>query len=238
MKTLQNAITIGIIAITLFSCYSDEESVTPTPEPQLLEEYYFKGTLDGEPLNIERKIYNVSDYNPGNSYSIDYGGSQTNDIEVIGEEGTGFCYGHYACGIGHYDWQPNYDQFDTAKMYFTRIPVGDCSLENELTTMRDFLELPNYEYQNFYAGQSLITNSVALDFFPAGSANLSTYYSSRFGDNTDATYSITSVEEVETGKFIVKGSFSCKLYKFNDDTDFKTLENGQFNITVSSNLTE
>nr|WP_321236729.1 hypothetical protein [uncultured Psychroserpens sp.] len=230
-----NKIAFSFIFILIFtSCDSNDDSESSTDEPVLIEDYYFRGTLDGQELNIERKLYDFN--NDPNLISIDFGGSQTNDIEVLGEPGTGFCYGRYACGLLYYNFQENPNQSDTAKMYFSRIPIGDCNLETELISMRNFLEINDYTYETF-PGNDII-NNVALDFFPVEYENQDIYYSSRFGANTNATFSITSVIEEENGTFIVEGNFSCKLYKFNDETDFKVLENGEFKIKIFNNLEE
>ena len=131
-------------------------------------------------------------------------------------------------------FQENPDQIDTAKMYFSRIPVGECSLENEINAMEDFVDLSNYPFETFPG--NTVENNVALDFFPAEYDNQEVYYSSRFGENTNASFNITSAIEEENGIFILEGNFSCRLYKFNDETDIKTLENGQFRIKIMSNL--
>lgn len=226
----------AFIAIALTSCDSDKESISEIREPKLIDNYYFKGDLDGEQLNMEVKIYDLfvdSDDDP--NYNIDFGGSQTHDREVFGESGTGFCYGRYAYGLGFYESHENYNKFDTAKMYFSRLPVGECTLENELTAMRDFFETKNHEYERL---GDKIKNAAALDFFPAGTKNQQIYYSSRLGDNTDASFEITSTEEIENGTFVVEGKFSCKLYRSNDtdDTDYKELKDGKFRMKVSNNL--
>jgi hypothetical protein len=235
IQNLKKTVLFSILTLMIFtSCNSNDDS--DSDEPLLIENYYFRGVLDGQELNIERKVYDSYIYNDPNSVSIDFGGSQTNDIEVLGESGTGFCYGRYACGLLFYDFQENPDQLDTAKMYFSRIPVGECTLENELIAMRDFLALNNYEYETY--PENTIINNVALDFFPAEYKNQEIYYSSRFGDNTDASFEITTTTEIENGVFIVEGKFSCKLYKFNDETEYKKLENGEFKIKISNNLEE
>ncbi|QRM89795.1 hypothetical protein FG167_11340 [Lacinutrix sp. WUR7] len=121
-------------------------------------------------------------------------------------------------------------------MYFSKIPLGDSSLENELTSMRSFLGLNTFNYETF-PGNTII-NNVALDFFPAEYENQEIDYSSRFGNNTDASFTIASILEVEDGLFEIEGNFSCKLYKFNEETEYKILENGQFKIKIHSNLEE
>ncbi len=235
-KQLFKKIVFFIITSIVFtSCESSSDDNTPSgsEESKLVANYYFKGTLDGKELNIEQKIFDPPLLDGPDMVSSDFGGSQTNDIEVLGEPGTGICYGTYASGLIYYDFQENYDKFDTAKMYFFRIPVGDCILENELIAMKDFLALKNQKYRKFSDNDK---NAVALDFFPAGTANQQIYYSSRFGDNTDSFFEITSVEEIDSGTFLVEGKFSCKLYKFNDETEYKELKEGEFKITVSNNL--
>ncbi|WP_452228779.1 hypothetical protein [Lacinutrix sp. MEBiC02404] len=237
MQNLQKTLYLSIFTLLFFaSCDSNDDSTTTATEPLLLESHYFKGLLDGEELNIERRVYESPLDNSPDAISMDFGGSQTNDIAVLGEPGTGFCYGRYACGLLFYDSQENTEQLDTAKMYFSKIPVGDCSLENERTSMRNFLALNTFNYETF-PGNTII-NNVALDFFPAEYENQEIYYSSRFGNNTDASFAITSILEIEDGWFEVEGNFSCKLYKFNDETDYKVLENGQFKIKISNNLEE
>lgn len=234
----KTALSFTFIIMIFISCDSNDENELSTDEPisdqVLIENYYFRGTLDSQELNIEKRVYDSN--NDPNSISIDFGGSQTNDIEVFGEPGTGFCYGTYACGLLFYDFQENPNQIDAAKMYFSRIPVGECNLENELVSMRDFFEINEYTYEDFPG--NTISNNVALDFFPAEYENQEVYYSSRFGENTNADFNITSVIEEENGIFIVEGNFSCRLYKFNDETDFKELENGEFKIKISTNLEE
>lgn len=236
---IKNLAIFSIFTLLLCtSCDSNDDSNPLDTEPILLENYYFKGTLDGIELNIERKVYESPSDNASNAISIDFGGSSTNDIESLGTPGTGFCYGRYACGLFFSDTQENPDEIDSAKMYFSRIPIGECTLENELTNMNTFLASNEYEYDNFLTSSfSQIVNSVALDFFPVELEGQVDYYSSRFGDNTDATFQITSVSE-EDGVFIVEGNFNCKLYRFTDDTDmdFKVLENGTFKIKISANL--
>ncbi len=190
MQNLTKTILFSLLTLIIFtSCESSNESEPPESEPILLENYYFKGQLDGADLVIETKIYDSSLFNDPNGVSIDYGGSQTNDIEVFGEPGTGFCYGTYAFGLIFYDFQENINQLDAAKMYFSGIPVGDCFLEDELNSIREFLARENYEYRRFQGVE--VNNNVALDFFPAELEGEQTYYSSRFGDNTDASFKVT-----------------------------------------------
>lgn len=238
IKNITKSIFFILFSVLLFTaCETDSDSDTETEEPMVIERYYFTGTLDGEELNIYRNIYDVVGYVDPNYRSMDYGGSQTNDIAVFGEPGTGYCYGRYACGLVFYDFQENPDQLDEAKMYLSKIPVGECTLENELIGINNFLELDSYTYDTYYEQPSAI-NNVALDFFPGDEENDLVYFSSRFGDNTDADYTITSVLEESDGVFIIEGTFSCKLYKFNDETEFKLLENGEFRIKIMKNLDE
>ena len=234
-SNLKKTLIFSLFIVMIFTSCSDSNDDSQT-EPVLIENYYFRGTLDGEVLNIERNIYeSILDFDP-NTLSIDFGGSQTDDDEVFGEPGTGYCYGRYACGLLFSSSQENPDQLDTAKMYFSRIPVGECTLENELIAMNSFFELNNYEYETF--PRNGLINIVALDFFPGEYENQEVYYSSRFGDNTDASFTIISINEEESGVFLVEGNFNCKLYKFNEATEFKVLQNGEFKIKIRSNLEE
>ncbi|WP_420574719.1 hypothetical protein [Kordia sp.] len=235
MKLQKLALSIILVTITLFlvaSCESSDDSNNNTPEPILLENYFFKGSLDNEVMNIENRIYD--DFELSTRNRLDFGPSQTDDDQ---DPGSGYCYSLYACGIFPSAGVSAEDRPDSAKIYFTWIPVGDCTLANELTALRNFLELPNFEYAIFPESVN-IPNVVGLDFFPKEFPNGETYFSSRFGDNTDASFQITAVEEIETGVFIVEGTLSCKLYKQNDDSEFKVLENGEFKIKISTNLDE
>lgn len=238
IKSITKSIFYTLFSVLLFTaCETDNDSDSETEELIIIESYYFTGTLDGEELNIFRNVYDDLGAVDFNNRSMDFGGSQTNDIAVFGESGTGYCYGRYACGLVFYDSQENSDQLDEAKMYLSKIPVGDCTLENELVAINDFLERDSYIYDTYYE-QPSVTNNVALDFFPGDEEDELIYFSSRFGDNTDATYAITSVSEEADGVFIIEGAFSCKLYKFNDEAEFKVLENGEFRIKIRKNLDE
>lgn len=213
------------------SCNSDDDNAEQL-DPMLIESYFIRGNLDGETLNIEHNIFDIAT-EPVTTV-LDFGPSQTDEDP---NPGSGFCYSLYACGIFQTSTIPDEDITDTAKMYFTWIPVGECTLANELIAMRDFLARTDFDYNVFSATDiSLIPNSVGLDFFPKEYPSGETYFSSRFGDNSEATFQITTVDEVEEGVFIVEGNFSCKLYKFNDATEFKSLQNAQFKIRIASNL--
>ncbi|MEW7277278.1 hypothetical protein ABW636_01620 [Aquimarina sp. 2201CG1-2-11] len=228
----------SFMSILFVSCDSneDEQVETDLPEPKLIDNYYFKGDLDGDALDMEIKFYDISSEDNQNLLSLDFGGSQTSDIEVLGEPGTGFCYGNYACGLVQYDGILYDETLDTAKLYFWDLPVGECALENELAVMKEFLENKTPAYRVFGNGTK---SSFSFEFFPKEtSENQECYYSSRFGDNTDATITISSVEEVDKGVYIVEGRFSCKLYKLNDSAVFKQLEGGQFRVKISNNLKE
>ena len=187
--------------------------------------------MDGQELNLEKEFY---DYYPTNSnlipYSIDYGGSQTFDLI---DDGTDACRSTYACGIVVY--QSN--EYDQAKMYFSDIPVDNCNLQNEFVTLNSFLELNDYTYDQYIDFNDTLINTVALDYFPANSTPFD-YYSSRFGDNSDADFQIISVTEESIGIYIVEGTFTCKLYSFEDTSFFKQLDNGEFKIIIRKNLEE
>jgi hypothetical protein len=227
--------TLFVVAISsLFFCTScnSDDGTTEQMDPRIIESYYIRGNLDGEPLNIEHNIFDVA-IEPITT-RLDFGPSQTDEDP---NPGSGFCYSLYACGIFQTSTVPVEDITDTAKMYFTWIPVGECTLANELIAMRDFLARTDFDYNVFSSTVlNLIPNSVGLDFFSKEYPNGDVYFSSRFGDNSDATFQITAVDEIEEGVFIVEGNFSCKLYKFNDATEFKNLQNAQFKIRISSNL--
>lgn len=179
IKNITTSIFFILLSIILFTaCESDSDSDTETDEPIVLEHYYFRGTLDGEALNIYRNVYEDLSYIDPNSSSMDFGGSQTNDIAVFGEPGTGYCYGRYACGLVFYDFQENPNQLDEAKMYLSKIPVGECTLENELIGINNFLGLDSYTYDRFLG--DTVTNNVALDFF--------------LGDDNELTFQLLKTE--------------------------------------------
>jgi len=236
--TIQNfkkTVLFSIFTLMVFTaCNSNDGDDVKEREPLLIENHYFRGTLNGQEWSIERNLYDTYPLINRNYITIDFGGSKTDDSGFLGEQDTGFCYGRYACGLVLSDSTDNPDQLDSAKMYFKTIPIGDCTLENELISMKIFLERNNYEYGTF--PEKLLLNTVALDFFPGNIENERIYYSSRFGDNTDASFKITSVSELENGLFEVEGNFNCKLYSNNDETDFKELKNGTFKIKIKSNL--
>lgn len=228
----------SLVFILFVSCDSneDERVEMDVPEPKLIENYYFKGDLDGDAMDMEIKFYDISPEDYRNQLSLDFGGSQTDDIEVFGEPGTGFCKGVYACGLIQYDSILYDEELDTAKLNFWDLSVGECTLENELATIKEFLENKTPVYRVF---GNRTQDSFSFEFFPKKtSENQEYYYSSRFGDNTNASITISSLEEIEKGTYIVEGGFSCKLYRFDDNTIFKQLEGGKFRVKISSNLKE
>jgi hypothetical protein len=231
----KNFFSFALIAFALFtSCDSNSDSdASDDGEPVLVENYYFKGQIDGEELLLEKNIYASTLDNDPNEQSIDYGGSQT-DADDVNNPDNELCFGRYAFGLLFYNWQDNPNGYDAAKMYLSSIPVGECTLANELNAMTNFFALNDYTYDIF---PDYPLNNVAFDFFPVEFPNGEDYYSSRFGDNTDASFTITSVIE-DDGFFILEGTFSCKLYGFVDDTDVKELENGEFKIKIRANLEE
>ncbi len=220
--------------ILFLSCESSDDSDNnQEPTPTLLENYFFRGTLDGADMNIEYTVYDFT--TEPSTTLIDFGPSQTSDIIA---PGSNFCYSVLACGILPAATISGDDLMDTAKMYFNWIPVGECTFENERNALNDFLALPNFEYNVYSNPFVLMPNTVALDFFSKDFPNLDVYFSSRFGDNTDATFQITAVEEIQSGVFVIEGNFSCKLYKQNDPTEFKNLENATFKIKILQRLSQ
>lgn len=232
-QSFKHLFIFSLLALVFFtSCDSTSDSdTTDDGEPVLVENYYFKGQIDGEVLLLEKNIYASTLDNDQDEHSIDYGGSQT-DADDINNPDNELCYGRYAFGLLFYNWQENPNGYDAAKMYLSSIPVGECTVENELNAMTDFFALNHYTYDIF---SEYPLNNVAFDFFPVEFPNGENYYSSRFGANTDASFSITSVVEAN-GFFILQGTFSCKLYSFIDDSEYKVLENGEFKIKIKNNL--
>lgn len=229
LKSIVLVFIITIYSISFTSCDpSDGESPTDL-ETQLIEEYYFKGTLDNEEFILEKKVYNSHTETTNNiPYSIDFGGSQTEDNI---DDDIENCKGIYACGILVY--QSN--AYDHMKMYFYNTPVGACTLDNEIIAMEDYLERDDYSYRNFYDFDTVVLNEVGFEYYPPNSSPFD-YYSSRFGDNTNATFAISSYTEESIGIYVVEGTFSCKLYNFEDNTQFKELQDGKFKIKIRSNL--
>ncbi len=229
LKSILLFLIITISSILFTSCNSNDGEVFTVLEPQLIEDYYFRGTLDNEEFTLERKVYNSYIETTDNiPYSTDFGGSQTLDYV---DDGIDNCRGIYSCGI-------NVNQsnaYDHMKMYFYNTPVGACTLENEIISMENYLELGNYSYRDFFDFNNVVFNEVGFEYYPPNSSP-SNYYSSRFGDNTNATFEISTFTEESRGVYFVEGTFSCKLYNSDDNTQFKELQNGEFKIKISSNL--
>jgi len=229
LKSILFILILTIFNILFTSCDSSDEEAPTALAPQLIENYYFRGQLDNVEFALERKVYNTYIETTGIiPYTIDFGGSQTQDYT---NDGIDNCRGTYACGI--YVHQSNV--YDQMKMYFYNTPVGACTLDNEIISMEDYLGLGNYSYRDYYDFNNVVFNEVGFEYYPPNS-NPSDYYSSRFGDNTNATFEISSFTEESRGVYFVEGTFSCKLYNFVDNTQFKELQNGEFKIKIRSNL--
>ncbi|WP_243472480.1 hypothetical protein [Winogradskyella sp. MH6] len=237
-KHLSRVIFISILTLTILnSCNSsDNNDDSGEVSQQPIEQYYIKGLLDGEELLLEKNIYESPELNNPYEHSIDYGGSQIYYEENPDTPETGTCQTRFACGFAFYDFQENPEQLDEAKMYFSKIPLSLCNSENETISMENFFNLDTYTYARF--PENIVLNNVALDFFPVEFDSNENYYSSRFGDNNNASFDIISATEIEDGIYSVEGTFNCKLYGFNDPTEFKELINGEFKIKIRKNINE
>ncbi len=236
-KNSTKTVLIPIIALILCTaCSSSDSSDNSDDNPQPIEQYYFKGLLDGEELLLQKNIYESPGLNDPAEHSIDHGGSLIYYEENPLEPETGTCETRFACGLVFYDFEENPNQLDEAKMYLSKIPLSQCTSENETVAMDNFFNLDSYTYARFPENTAL--NNVALDFFPVEFENQENYFSSRFGDNSNATFNITSSTEIEDGIYSVEGTFSCKLYGFTNPTEFKELVDGEFKIKIRKNINE
>lgn len=220
--------------LLLTSCGSDNEQENSIPDPVLLEEYYFKGILGNEPFNLNMEIYDYPLTNSVDKYTIDMGGFDLDRIEgSLNGQDVEYCYGRYAFGI-----IPNYglDQnIPSARLYFTRIDLDICSLENEILSLEEAFNNIQFVYSNSISDYS--ENKIIFAYYPLSNEieNGDHYFS--YGENTDATFEITSVtKEEDPNYFILEGNFSCKMYSHLDNTQYLNLEDGKFRIRVYTNL--
>ncbi|MEW7291047.1 hypothetical protein [Aquimarina sp. 2304DJ70-9] len=226
------------LLVMLSSCDSDSDTVqNPVPtSPVLLDEFFFTGTLGDDAFDIRFQSYDATIGNPPNDdHTIDFGGGGINRVPRTGED-IEYCYGSYAFGVLPDNTQSPVPNVDGAKLFIYEIALGQCSTANENETLESFFNRDSFVYSEGVSDRTL--SRITFSLFPPEVAGVPAeeqdFYTSA-GENTNATFAITSVEEEDENTYILEGTFACTMYSHLDDTNSKALTNGKFRIKVKTN---
>ncbi|GAA4277262.1 hypothetical protein GCM10022259_19860 [Aquimarina mytili] len=223
----------------LSSCGSDsDDPQAPLPvNPVLLDQFFFTGTLGDEAFDIRFQSYDPTIGTPPNDdHTIDFGGGGINRVPRTGED-TEDCFGSYAFGVLPDNTQSPVPNVDGAKLFIYEMPLGLCSTANENETLESFFDSNDFVYSEGVSDKTF--RRITFSLFPpkvAGVADEEQDFYTSAGENTDASFKITSVEEEDQSTYIVEGTFACTMYSHLDDTKSKALTNGKFRIKVKTNL--
>lgn len=202
----------------LFSCSSDDsgDAAPIVPIPESTNSYaYLRGDLDGVPFDYTFKLNDIFGQTSYTAItSISGGGSITSGS---------FSYGGMFTPIG------NPDQF--AYVSFDNMYYGDDTEESE--NFLNSMEVLPSNYITF-AQDDALTKGVDLGYQESEGVN----YSTMGGSQTGSTFVITDSSEGMDGPYPIKtvsGTFSCKLYNQDDNTDVINVTNGTFKIVMTDN---
>ncbi len=227
------------ISILFSSCESDSENssnedtnkeVIPVP----IQEFFFSGMLDNEEYNLRSEIYALSDVHiaPVDEHTIDFGGFGMKRItpnENLPE--IEHCLGRYAFGVLPNIYNGKRLNVSGAKMYFTNVELNECSIENERKGLETFFKSENFTFRSSLNDDSY--NSISFFFFPPNKEGIpeedNDFYKSE-GENSEGTFTITSVKKEGSNAYILEGTISCKMYSHLNPSEFKLLKDGKFRI--------
>ncbi len=227
------------LMLILSSCDSDSDAVqNPVPtSPVLLDEFFFTGTLGDEPFDIRFELFEFNIVTPPvDDHTIDFGGGGINRVPRVGED-IEDCYGSYAFGVLPDNTQSPVPNVDGAKLFIYEIPLGQCSTANENETLESFFNGGSFVYSEGVSDRTF--SRITFSLFPPEVAGVpieeQDFYTSA-GENTNATFAITLVEEEDESTYIVEGTFACTMYSHLDNTNSKALTNGKFRMKLKTNL--
>lgn len=238
IRVLKYGLLVLIQVLLFQSCSKDDggDSDTTSEEvPEPIEEYFFRGTLGDEVLDITSAKYDSSVLNPPllDSYIIEYGGGGTDSF--LNSQDIEHCFGDYSLGI-----RPTIGpdaNLPTAKIYFRDIYLGPCSIENEKLGIEAAFDENEFVYTEFLGDET--EKRLSLYYYPPNVESipineLDFYFS--IGENSNSEFEITSITEESSDIYIIEGNFACRMYSHLDDTKFKDLKDGTFRIRIKTNF--
>jgi len=205
-----------LLPLAMISCSSDDSSPAVTENPEVANAItYINWTMNGQPLEY---VYNGTQttqalYNYASGYSGD--GSPN--------------YYHYA---GYFVPYTNFTG-PSISLGWNNMVVGTHATETESfpdafsTVPTNFLTY-NQSETNHMKGAEIVYHTGGTD---------DKYYSSKEGSQAGSTFTVICSESGTddlTGlkTKIITGTFSCKLYNPDDETDVKTITGGTYKVIV------
>jgi hypothetical protein len=186
-----------------------------TPSSGSSYEYYMYADLNGETIDIGLNLSDTApDYLIGGSYSPGYYSDH--------------CTMTYGPGIEpNLDWTNPMFYIEMNSFYYGE----NCDDEPESVNTTTFA-VGSYPYSNDAGGVSIV-------YVPNSDEEL--YYSSEYGAQSSASFTITSSVEKNQSFFNyiyynqeIEGTFSCRLYNPDDVSDYIDVTNGKYKLIVSS----
>ena len=204
------------LPMLMFSCSSDSDDATyypPVENPSGDAYSYMRGTMDGAAFNY---TFNLNEIAGQTSYT------------AITSVSGGFSDGSFSYG-GMFSPIGNFDKF----IYVSFDNMYQGGEPNETDNFLDNMATLPSNYINF-AQDDAYTKGVDIGY----QATDELYYSSMGGSQSGSTFVITGASEGTDGPYetkIVTGTFSCKLYNQDDNTDVINITNGTFKIVMTDN---
>ena len=206
-------ILLLLLPLALISCSSDNDNETVTEQP-VNAVTFIKGTLDGQPLEYT---------------FIESESTQALYTYTSGYSGSGFTNYYYYAGM----FLP-YNDFNGPSVIlgWNNMVVGNHSSETE-SFPTAFATVPT----NFLTSSQDDSRMKGVEITYQTSRGGEVYYSTKDGSQAGSTFTVTSAAsgtDALTGlkTQIITGTFSCKLYNQNDQTDVKTLTGGTYKVIV------
>lgn len=207
-------ITLFLVFCALFSC-SKEEEITNTPVKNTVQTNYIRGTIDGAEI-ILQEDGTQNTYSVRQSYEAQFNTTDPANINYLPTMVVPFDRTKPTMGIEFIGFVRNTNiPYTTEKDVFdTLFKVGTYSFISDNT--KEF--------------------GVKVNYLKGGENG--TYYISNESQN-NATFTITEVSEPTTDdklfrSVILSGTFNCRVYNLQNQTDFIDIKNGRFRLTVKS----
>jgi hypothetical protein len=209
IKQTMKKLFLLLTAATLFSCGGDDDNNTAPviPNPTATAVAYFKGNNDGTPFNyVYNGLFNATHY-----YGFSHSSDGSNYID----------YGSSMIPAGSN--KPEYGVF------FDNMRVNNFDDEPSEFYSLFAAPLPN----NFLNAVQSSGHTKGIEVYYKDSSD--NYFYSTYGSQAGSSISITSAtQSTEAGSgrktMIVTGTVSCKVYEFDNPTNYHTISGAQFKL--------
>ena len=203
-----------VLAISLFSCSKNNDDSEQIVTPSVDAIAYFRGSLNGQPLDYSQTNYTTSAY----SYSY-YNGYLS---------GPGYfdkSY-HFGCIMQPSNNTNSYPQIDLtfSNMYNTNSGVSQTDAFYGLFTTIPTNFITSIQENNLVKG-------INVSYTSPSDVNYSTLKGDQTGSTMTVTSSTTGIESGGNLKIItIVGNVNCKLYNQNNPSDVIALSNGTYKL--------